>query len=254
MAQLSNRASTACPNPESYEGKHRSPKNRNPYEGKHRLPKKSESVRGQASLAQKPLVMRLFAAIPLDAVARTYVAMAQDALQREGVRARWIPPENWHVTLAFLGDVDDARLPAIADAFNSAVGQAVRGQPSPAEIVAQPPPDQKSIAPFSLQLSSIGAFPNSRRPRVIWVGGTEHDPAFEAAALAMRAAFTPLGFRFDDAVTAHVTIGRANGSTPLHPLLLDNTISMPVTRFALFESVRGPAGVRYVEREQVILS
>jgi 2'-5' RNA ligase len=180
--------------------------------------------------------MRLFAAIPLDAAARAYVASAVAVLQRENVSARWVVPENWHVTLAFLGDVDDAAIPAVKEAF-------VRGQASLA---------QKNITPFSLRLSSIGAFPDLRRPRVLWVGDHETDSSFGAAALAMRAAFSPLGFRFDDMAMAHVTIGRANGSTPLRPRL-NNAISMPVTRFVLYESARGPAGVRYVEREEVIL-
>ena len=174
--------------------------------------------------------MRLFAAIPLDDIARAYVATALDALRREGISARWVVPENWHVTLAFLGDVDDSRFPAIAEAFKSV-----------------------ELPLFSLQLSRVGAFPNLRRPRVLWVGDHETDSAFGAAALAMRAAFSPLGFRFDDVATAHVTIGRANGSTPLRPPSLNNAISMPVTRLVLYESARGPAGVRYVEREEVIL-
>jgi 2'-5' RNA ligase len=88
---------------------------------------------------------------------------------------------------------------------------------------------------------------------VLWVGGDEQDPALDATALALRAAFTPLGFTFDDAALAHVTIGRTNGFAPLQAPPLDSAISMPVTRLVLFESVRGRAGVRYVEREVILL-
>jgi RNA 2',3'-cyclic 3'-phosphodiesterase len=191
------------------------------------------------------LAVRLFTAIPLDDVTRAYVATALDLLQREGISARWVPPENWHVTLAFLGEIDDARYPAVVTAFKSVLAPVVRGQASLTH---------NRIAPFSLHLSGIGAFPNLRRPRVLWVGGKECDSAFGAAALAIRSAFTPLGFRFDDAATAHVTIGRASGSISVRPPTLQAAISMPVTRFVLFESARGRAGVRYVEREAVILS
>ncbi|HEY5095422.1 MAG TPA: RNA 2',3'-cyclic phosphodiesterase [Candidatus Eremiobacteraceae bacterium] len=190
------------------------------------------------------MAVRLFAAIPLDAGARTYVATALDALKREGARARWVRPENWHVTIAFLGEVADAGLPAVILAFRSVVQSSVLGQASLA---------QSMIKPFSLQLSSIGAFPNLLRPRVIWVGGREPDLAFERASLALRTAFASLGFRFDDAATPHATIGRTNGSTPLRAPQLSVEFSMPVTRLVLFESVLGPAGVRYPEREEIIL-
>jgi 2'-5' RNA ligase len=179
--------------------------------------------------------MRLFAGIPLDADARAFVAVAVDALKSYGLRARWTPAENWHVTLAFLGDVDDAAVPAIASAFCSVLGRA-------------------SLAPFPLHLSTIGAFPSPRRPRVLWVGGQEQEPQFATAAFALRSAFEPLGFHFDDMPLAHVTIGRTIGSAPFRAPRLAATHEMPVTRLALFESVRAPAGVRYEEREVIFLA
>ena len=185
--------------------------------------------------------MRLFAGIPLDDATRAYVTTAVEVLKRDGVQARWVPAENWHITLAFLGEVADAALPAVTSAFRT---MSVRGQASLA---------QKQIAPFALRLSCVGAFPNDRRPRVIWVGDRDESASFSTAALAVRGAFLPLGFRFNDEARAHVTIGRSNGAAALRPSTLAPAISMPVTRLALFESVRRPGGVRYVEREVVTL-
>ena len=176
------------------------------------------------------MVVRLFAGIPLDDAARSYVASAVETLIRDDVRARWVPPENWHVTMAFLGDVDDDRSLAAAAAFST---------------IALP-------LSFSLNLSHVGAFPTAKRPRVLWVGG-EPSSVFKQAAIAVREAFTPLGFHFDDELQAHVTVGRSNGTTMLRVPSLGPPIAMPVTRVALFESVRMPAGVRYVEREVVSL-
>lgn len=178
------------------------------------------------------MLVRLFAGIPLDDAARTYVAAAVAAIQQEAVRARWVPAENWHVTLAFLGDLDDDRYASIAAAFHT-VGR----RPS-----------------LALHLSRVGAFPTTRRPRVIWVGG-EQSPEFNATAKEVRAAFIPFGIRFDDDddLQAHVTVGRTNGSATLRVTQLGAAISMPVTRIVLFESVRAPAGVRYVEREVTTL-
>lgn len=183
-------------------------------------------------LLQKPQAVKLFAGIPLNDAARAYVAQAADALKRSGVLARWAPAENWHVTLAFLGEIDVARTATVVSAFVS-----IRNQP-----------------PFSLRLSCIGAFPSLRRPRVLWVGGDEQEPKFSAAAQSLRSAFASLGFRFDDAALAHVTIGRSKGSAPFIPPQLGTAISIPVTRLALFESVRTSAGVGYVEREVVLLN
>jgi 2'-5' RNA ligase len=194
--------------------------------------------------------MRLFAGIPLDAAARAFVVAAVDTLKHEGVRARWTPAENWHVTLAFLGDVADTAAPAIATAFHAVVGRSIPERP----VLGQPVLGQASLAPFSLHMSTIGAFPNPRRPRVLWVGGHEQEPQFDTAALALRAAFEPLGFHFDDVPVAHVTIGRTTGAASFQAQRLAAVHAMPVTRLALFESVRGPAGVRYEEREVIFLS
>jgi 2'-5' RNA ligase len=204
--------------------------------------------------------MRLFAGIPLDVEARAFVAAAVDALKHEGVRARWTPPENWHVTLAFLGDVDSATVPAITAAFNSLSDRdptdrrdPVLGQASLAHD-RKPVLGQASLAPFSLHLSTVGAFPNPQRPRVLWVGGHEQEALFDAAALALRSSFEPLGFHFDELPMAHVTIGRSTGSAPLRAPRLAAAHAMPVTRLVLFESIRTPAGVRYEEREVIFLS
>jgi 2'-5' RNA ligase len=211
------RASDACPTTKWLaDDKHRHDSGRPlvAYEGKQRLLKKRMCV-------------RLFAGILLDDAARSYVAAAVATLQQDGVRARWVPPANWHVTLAFLGDVDDDRYAAIAAAFHSVVEH----------------------ASFFLNLSVVGAFPSAKRPRVLWVGG-EQSAEFNATAKAVRTAFTPLDFHFDgDDLQAHVTVGRANGSPMLLAPKLEAPIAMPVTRIALFESVRAPGGVRYVERE-----
>jgi 2'-5' RNA ligase len=176
--------------------------------------------------------VRLFAGIPLDDDARAYVAAAVDRLVITGVRARWIRPQNWHVTLAFLGDVDAARLPAVVDAFRTA---AVRCEP------------------FALRLSAVGAFPNERRPRVLWVGARDQPAGFVAAAALLRGAFAALGFGFDDEAVAHVTVGRADGRAHLDAPPLEGACECQVMRLALFESVRNAAGTHYVEREVVAM-
>ena len=109
--------------------------------------------------------MRLFLALDLDAVARDAVAaeqrrVAQAIRNAGGAELRWVPPERLHVTLLFLGEVDERQLPDLCRAV--------------ADCCAQ-------HQPFSLSIETVGCFPNPRRPRVVWVGVGEG--AQEVAAL-----------------------------------------------------------------------
>ena len=73
----------------------------------------------------------------------------------EGRLVRWVRPEAMHLTLKFLGEIDQQQVFAIQGILNE---------------VAQ------SRSRFELQISGLGCFPNTRRPRVVWVG---FDPLVE---------------------------------------------------------------------------
>ena len=75
---------------------------------------------------------------------------------------RWIPPENLHLTVWFLGEVSDQRSAAILDTLRSPLTE----------------------RPFSLRISGLGAFPPSGSPRVIWMGVTEGLDALARLQLA----------------------------------------------------------------------
>ena len=95
--------------------------------------------------------MRLFIAIDLDD-ARSAIADEQRrlkaALDDSRSAIKWVRPDHMHLTLVFLGEVPEARAPAIVEAI---------GQP-----VAQPP--------FDLEFGGIGVFPPRGAPNVLWVG------------------------------------------------------------------------------------
>ena len=99
--------------------------------------------------------MRLFVAIDLDDDARAAIVAEQNRLKRAltGVdpsSARWVGPEGMHLTLAFLGEVDDARGAAIVDAMQADV----------------------DAAPFRMAFAGLGVFPPRGAPSVLWVGVT----------------------------------------------------------------------------------
>jgi 2'-5' RNA ligase len=92
---------------------------------------------------------RLFLAVEVPRSARSVVAAAVEPWREALPNARWVPSENWHVTLKFLGSTDAELVPWVA--------QIVEG------IVAAHPP-------VTARVHGLGAFPSVRRARVLWAG------------------------------------------------------------------------------------
>jgi 2'-5' RNA ligase len=130
--------------------------------------------------------MRLFVALELPASHRASLVEVCERGRRGGVR--WVPAENVHLTLKFLGEVDEARIPKIKDALAS-VAAAAR--------------------PFALSLAGGGCFPNPRAPRVVWLGLDEGAGEAGALAATVEDALRPVGFAPEKRpFKPHLTIGR----------------------------------------------
>ena len=105
---------------------------------------------------------------------------------------KWVRPEGIHLTLKFLGDVPVEREPELRAALRSAAGD---GDGEPRGI--------------TLQVEGFGAFPDARRPRVVWAG-VAPEPALELLQHRVEQVFAPLGFPTEArAFRPHVTLGRA---------------------------------------------
>jgi RNA 2',3'-cyclic 3'-phosphodiesterase len=105
---------------------------------------------------------------------------------------RWVPLEQAHVTLAFLGTVRGDRLAAIRDRI-AAVAAAAE--------------------PFGLGLGGVGAFPDARRARVIWLGVSAGRDSTADLARGVGRALEPLGFGpAAEPFRAHLTLGRVRRS------------------------------------------
>ncbi len=135
--------------------------------------------------------IRSFLAVDLNLQTARNVADFQRALaercREAGARVSWVPPQNLHVTIAFLGQVTES----MVDALSSVL----------APVAAVPP--------FDVNCSGVGAFPDEHRPRVIWVG--VETPGGELEDLHSRVAgiLGATGFNLDDKpFRSHVTIGR----------------------------------------------
>jgi 2'-5' RNA ligase len=123
-----------------------------------------------------------------DAVRKQAVAL-QKKLARAGDGVKWADPGGMHVTLLFLGDVDDRELVEVC----RVVREAAKGEP-----------------PFPLAVRGVGAFPTPRRPKVVWGGITEGADELRRLHAALEAPLLALGCyrREDRAYTPHLTLGR----------------------------------------------
>jgi len=131
--------------------------------------------------------LRLFVAFDVPEAVLDAVEGAEAAFRELHPRARWVPRQNRHVTLKFLGST----WPRLVGWVQGAVGEvAARSEPVPS------------------RLTGLGAFPNARRARVLWAG--LEDPEGRLAALAA-SLDEALGREFAPekrGFTAHLTIAR----------------------------------------------
>ncbi len=134
--------------------------------------------------------LRLFIALELPDVLLDALADVQDRLRAEAPRraVRWARTEGIHLTLKFLGEAPAAQQAAIG----AALREAVQGH-----------------APLTIRAEGLGCFPDTARPRVIWIGLAGERRALTALQRDVEAAMVPLGFppekrRFNP----HLTLGR----------------------------------------------
>jgi RNA 2',3'-cyclic 3'-phosphodiesterase len=164
---------------------------------------------------------RYFVGIELDEAARKACAAVAERLRATGFSAAFESAEKFHLTLAFLGNVDAAQSSEIEDAMRRAVS---------------------GIEAFELTLDRIGAFPHERNPRVAYIGSRQQAAGFRTAANAVRSEYATLRFAFKDDAVAHVTIARVRGSARAGPAPAIDVapIPVPVVELSLFESIFDP--------------
>ena len=142
-------------------------------------------------------------------------------------KAKWYGPDDYHVTLKFLGDLPEARQP---------------------ELIAAAAPVAAMTAPFTVTLAPAGAFPSLQRPNVLWAG-VEASPALADLPARLEEAMASIGFpREGRPYRPHVTVARCRPSNgvgewpaPSERLFPDWT----ATRFVLMQTL--PPDVRAKE-------
>jgi 2'-5' RNA ligase len=194
---------------------------------------------------ERPL--RLFFAVRPSPQALDEIARLRRALRREigDTGIRWTDPALIHVTLKFLGDTAEAERLAASAAAGEAAAQA---------------------AAFELEIRGVGAFPNVRRPQIIWVGAGEGFPLLASLAELLDSGLARRGFvREARPFAAHLTLARIkapNGGQAAARALtsrkeggeeVDRIAVFPVRDFVLMRSELGPSGPRYTVLETYAL-
>ncbi|MFY9585932.1 MAG: RNA 2',3'-cyclic phosphodiesterase [Actinomycetota bacterium] len=162
--------------------------------------------------------MRLFVGIDMPAAVKDEIAGLIERLRVTGVPdAKWVPRDNLHVTLSFLGEVrEEGEIgPTLADAVAS-----VRG-------------------PIPTAFDRSGAFPLARRARVLWVGLEDGEGRLVALANAVATALEPLGFPPEKrAWTPHLSLARFRVPANVSALVTEPVPALPfeVREATLFRS------------------
>jgi 2'-5' RNA ligase len=134
--------------------------------------------------------VRSFVAVPLPQELQARVATAIEELAPELPAIKWSrKSENLHVTVKFLGAVDEEKLAALGAAFETAMATVPR---------------------FRIELRAVGTFPSARHAKVVWVGIDDVDSGLQRVAVTVETVAAGFGFTTEARpFTGHVTVGRA---------------------------------------------
>lgn len=175
--------------------------------------------------------MRTFIAIEIPPEVKTALAALQDELRHAGAEVSWTKPDNIHLTLKFLGEVEAQRIVTIEQACAATAAE---------------------CAPFELRLAGTGVFPDARRPRVLWAGLDGDVENARRMQMRLDERLSAAGFaREEKAFQLHLTIGRVKSNRNARQLVaLADAHALPALSFTvreivLMKSELHPAGARY---------
>ncbi|HEX9311190.1 MAG TPA: RNA 2',3'-cyclic phosphodiesterase [Gemmatimonadaceae bacterium] len=175
---------------------------------------------------------RLFIGVPLTEDARRAIA----ASLPQTLPGKPVPPGNWHFTLRFLG----------------ATSAETRGQIVTRLQVA------RCGAAFTVRFGQLGAFPNPRRARILWLGIEEGSERLTQLAALAEGAARSVGFAAEDRpFSPHLTLSRINPPQSINDILSGSPrllVEMPVHAIVLYRSRLGGGPARYEEVERFELN
>lgn len=143
--------------------------------------------------------VRSFVAINLNDEVRASLEKVEDELRKTGANVRWVPPKNFHLTLLFLGHVEQEKLPDIMEAIRNAV---------------------LGIKPFDIEFAGVSGLPRLDKPRVIYVDVKDPTGSLTLLNKEIYEAMKPFGIKLEDRkYIPHMTVGRVITPKNIMPLI-----------------------------------
>ena len=193
--------------------------------------------------AAEPRSSRCFVAVAMNLAVQSRMRKVRGGVHVQRGTLRWVDPDLAHLTLRFLGDVCESRLPAVTDTIRSATS---------------------ACRSFTLEVGGVGAFPArddgddplvGRPVRVLWLACGPTGPLVELADV-LAVALEEFGRedRFSRFVP-HVTLARARSIARLGCVPeIEKPVEMEVREIELVQSTLGPRGPRYDTLERFPLA
>ena len=177
--------------------------------------------------------MRLFFAVPVSGPVREIVSERIRRFPVSDPPWRWIDPGNYHLTMKFLGEVEEDRIPGLCEAARLAVS---------------------GVEPFRIAFGPFGGFPAVSRPRVLFFGITEGADRLAALAVKLEDELQKMGFgRERKPFRAHLTLARIKfirDHESLGDLLREYSETVfqqdRIEELIYYESILRPEGPEYI--------
>ena len=184
--------------------------------------------------------IRTFIAVKLPETVLAAIGRVQERMAACGLNVRWVATGNIHLTLKFLGEVDEDELDGIAAVLTEAV---------------------HGFAPLRLAAAGVGVFPSANRARVIWVGLSGQLSQLAALQRSIEDRLATIGYPHEKRpFSGHLTLGRVKGliaasrlTTAMGAFRDFASETFEVDRVVLFKSDLRPTGAMYTELRQVTL-
>jgi len=138
--------------------------------------------------------IRTFIAIPTSNDLQQHIAELQTKLQETRTDVKWDSQNKFHITLKFLGNVEESKLELLSTALSKTI---------------------HPFTPFTLEYESLGVFPNLHNPRIVWIG-IKSNQVISDLQSAVETVCLKFNFPKEDrAFHPHITLGRVHGTRNL---------------------------------------
>jgi 2'-5' RNA ligase len=184
--------------------------------------------------------IRTFIAFKLPDDLLSALGRVQEGLKTKGFAAKWVRPQNIHLTLKFLGNIEVAQVDPIARRLTDAA---------------------RGCGPLLLGAKGIGVFPHIRQPRVIWAGLAGDVKRVGDLQRSIDAALSEIGFKKEKrSFKGHLTLGRFNSrmdsrqvAQALETYAQFETEPFTAYQVVLFKSELKPTGAVYSKLKHIPL-